>query len=152
MSNVFNTILCPVDLEGHSAAALELARELAIQNDATICLFHTSPLPMTAAEFAPLPLEPLPEWERSAREGLEKLAAEQLAGKVKYRVETATGDAIASVLEAARKFAADLIVMTTHGRKGMSHFLMGSIVEDVIRESPCPVLAVRIEPGAPKKR
>ncbi|NJN69520.1 MAG: universal stress protein [Nitrospira sp.] len=48
-----------------------------------------------------------------------------------------------SILDAARTQPADVIVMGTHGRRGLSHALFGSIAESVLRKSPCPVLTVR---------
>jgi nucleotide-binding universal stress UspA family protein len=47
------------------------------------------------------------------------------------------------ILKYAERFNADLIVMGTHGRKGIGHLLMGSVAELVLRESPLPVLVVR---------
>ncbi len=43
----------------------------------------------------------------------------------------------------ARREQMDLIVMGTHGRAGLSHVLMGSVAEKVVRKSPCPVLTIR---------
>ena len=53
------------------------------------------------------------------------------------------GNAAASIVQYANDHAADLIVMGTHGRKGIAHFLLGSVAERVIREAPCPVFTVR---------
>jgi nucleotide-binding universal stress UspA family protein len=41
---------------------------------------------------------------------------------------------------------ADIVIMATHGRKGLSHLVLGSVAERVVRESPCPVLTVRAQP------
>lgn len=54
-------------------------------------------------------------------------------------------DARDAILKAARALRADLIVIGTHGRRGLSRVLLGSVAEDVLRRAPCPVLAVRIE-------
>lgn len=56
--------------------------------------------------------------------------------------ETGSGVAAFELLKYARRFKADLIVMGTHGRRGFKHFLMGSVAEIVLRESPVPVLVV----------
>ncbi|MBS0169803.1 MAG: universal stress protein [Nitrospira sp.] len=48
-----------------------------------------------------------------------------------------------SILECARTLESDLIVMGTHGRRGISHVMRGSVAEAVLRRSPCPVLVVR---------
>ena len=59
-----------------------------------------------------------------------------------------TGDARDSIIQAAEELHADLIVMGTHGRRGVSRALLGSIAETVVRSAPCPVLTVRNEPAA----
>jgi universal stress protein A len=47
------------------------------------------------------------------------------------------------ILQAAADARIDLIVMATHGRKGLSHFFIGSVAEQVVREATCPVLTIR---------
>ena len=53
------------------------------------------------------------------------------------------GDAAESIRDAARHYGADLIVMATHGRTGLSHAISGSVTEEVIRTASCPVLVLR---------
>jgi nucleotide-binding universal stress UspA family protein len=60
--------------------------------------------------------------------------------------EAGEGQAFYEIIQVARKESADLIVMGTHGRTGIDHLLLGSIAENVVRKSPCPVLTVRL-PG-----
>lgn len=67
--------------------------------------------------------------------------------------ENFTGRIAEVILADARKWRADLIVMGTHGRRGLSHVLLGSDAETVVRSSPVPVLLVRGKPGKqPRKR
>ena len=47
------------------------------------------------------------------------------------------------ILELAREICADLIIATTHGRTGLTHLVMGSTAENIVRRAPCPVLVVR---------
>jgi hypothetical protein len=54
------------------------------------------------------------------------------------------------VLEVAKESAYDLIVMGTHGRTGMSHLLLGSIAEAVVRRAPCPVLTIHAAEPPPR--
>jgi nucleotide-binding universal stress UspA family protein len=56
---------------------------------------------------------------------------------------TRLGDPAARIIEAERELAIDLVVMPTHGRKGVAHLLLGSVAEAVVRRSTCPVLTVR---------
>ncbi|MGB9441534.1 MAG: universal stress protein [Desulfobacterales bacterium] len=53
------------------------------------------------------------------------------------------GPAAEKIIEAAKDKDADMIVMATHGRTGLSHALMGSVAEKVVRQAPCPVLTIR---------
>jgi nucleotide-binding universal stress UspA family protein len=144
MKKLFYKILCPVDFDAPSMAALDFAREMAEQNGATLWALHVAPLPMNATEISPIPLEPYPVWEQVARTRLEKVASEHLEGRgVSYKIETRSGEAAIGILSQADELNADLIVMATHGRKGMSHFFIGSVAERVIRQSTRPVLVIR---------
>jgi len=149
MKKLFDKILCAVDFDESSAVVLHFARELAEQNGATLCVLHVTPLPLNAAELAPIPMDPYPVWEKTARAELEKLAAAHLEGRgVSYKLETRSGEAADGILVQAQEMDADLIVLATHGRKGVSHFLIGSVAERVIRRAPLPVLVVRPKGGA----
>ena len=61
------------------------------------------------------------------------------------------GDPGVEVLQLAKRLRADLIVMATHGRKGLRHLVLGSVAERVVREAPCPVLTVKPKPPAAAK-
>jgi nucleotide-binding universal stress UspA family protein len=69
------------------------------------------------------------------------------AGKVGVPVESKVLPGIPSedIVRFARQLPADIIIMGTHGRSGMSHLLLGSVAEKVVRRAPCPVLTVRKE-------
>jgi nucleotide-binding universal stress UspA family protein len=54
-----------------------------------------------------------------------------------------TGDPSSQIVRTARSLRADMIVLGTHGRRGVSRFLLGSVAERVIATAPCPVLTVR---------
>ena len=60
-----------------------------------------------------------------------------------YEVDVTMGDAGTEILLVARRLRANLIVMATHGRKGVRRLILGSVAERVVREAPCPVLTVR---------
>lgn len=144
MTQLFSKILCPVDFDEPSMAALDFARVLAAQNGATLTVLHVAPLPMNATEISPIPMEPYPVWEQVARARLEKVVAGHLEGKgVPYTADTRSGEAAWGILEHARESDCDLIVMATHGRKGVSHFFIGSVAERVIRQASRPVLVFR---------
>lgn len=139
VANVFSRILCPIDTRENSFAALDLAARLAGQNGAelyllNVCQTVTVPLggPVTDRLLG----------EQSARRELEQRAADRL-GQTQYHLLVMTGDAAEIVISVQSALAADLIVMGTHGRRGVPHFLLGSVAEQVVREARCPVLTIR---------
>jgi nucleotide-binding universal stress UspA family protein len=76
-------------------------------------------------------------------------ALEKLIDKRRHRIPFGpalikTGDPRDVINEAAKELGADLIVMATHGRRGVSRMLLGSVTELVVRSAPCPVLCVRM--------
>jgi nucleotide-binding universal stress UspA family protein len=141
----FRKILCPVDFERNSLDALDVARELAQENGATLHLLHVARVPSQDMDV-PLPFAVDPRWERKARTRLERIASEQLDDKVRYQVHVVSGTPDVDVLRLANELQVDLIVMATHGRKGLRHFVLGSVAERVVREASCPVLTIRRKP------
>ena len=122
--------------------ALELACELAKQNSATVFLLTVIGAPPPAATaLPPVPLVPNPEFEAECRRRLEAIAQERLTG-VPYEISVASGSAAPEILNLTAARDIDLIVMGTHGRAGVKHFLLGSVAERVVRESPVPVLTI----------
>jgi nucleotide-binding universal stress UspA family protein len=134
---MFKRILCPIDLRKLSMAALEIAGALAEQNDATISLVHVVPSPL------PRPLEPVPDWERTVNTRLGRIAQEHFGDRARWDTVILRGDPAQAIMHAADDLDADLIVMATHGHKGINRLLLGSVAEQVVRESPIPVLTVR---------
>jgi len=138
----FSKILCPIDFEEHTLAALEIACDLAEERGATIHLLHVARIPSEDMDV-PLPFGLNPRWERSARAALQLIGRERLEGKVAYEIHVISGIADAGVVRFADQLGADLVVMATHGRKGLRHFVLGSVAEHVMREANCPVITVR---------
>lgn len=141
MQKLFTKILCPISFDENSIAAVEVARELVQDKDAAIYLLHVVPTPPVPA--TPIPMEPFPQTEHDARVKLQEVAQQHLEGKVKYEILARSGDPARVIIAAVEEVGADSIVMATHGRKGVSHFFLGSVAERVVRESPRPVLTVR---------
>ena len=124
--------------------ALELACQLAKQNSATVYLLTVIGVPPAAATAlppVPIALNPDPEFEAECLRRLEAIAREKLAG-VSHEIFVASGNAAPEILNLAAERDIDLIVMGTHGRTGVKHFLLGSVAERVVRESPVPVLTI----------
>jgi nucleotide-binding universal stress UspA family protein len=140
MTQLFRKILCPIDFSEHSLTALGMALDLAQQNDATLYLLNVAPVPAGAAGFQPVPMDSYPYLEKDSTEQLMKLARERIPGTVPYETLVISGDPALRILETAHGLGADLIVMGTHGRKLLSHLVLGSVAERVVRESSVPVL------------
>ncbi|SRR6266540_2366825 len=152
------TILVPSDFSECSDAAIRYGLELARRFDAKLHLLHVIQDPATqpwAAEGLSIPiLQAVDQWQKDAQQRLAGSVPAADAGRVTAVAKIATP--FQEILGYADEHAVDLIVMGTHGRSGMSHLLLGSIAEKVVRRAPCPVLTVRhperefvhTEPGA----
>lgn len=136
-------ILVPIDFSECSDEAMRYAGELARVFKARILLVHVlQPHAYAMTEtfnlvdhYAALKMVAEPLLEGSQK----KLSKRGVAVETDLR----TGTAHSEILEKARSAKADLIVMGSHGRTGLEHFLLGSVAEKVVRLSPCPVLTVR---------
>jgi universal stress protein A len=146
-------IVAPTDFSPRSDAALEYAVALATALKAAVHLVHVVEEPFLGGE-----------WELSVRnaqqirEQLDADARSQLAeaaGGLEAQgapvsTEIRHGSAFEGIVCEARAVGADLIVMGTHGRSGLSHLVLGSVAERVIRGAHCPVLVVRTSERAPQ--
>lgn len=148
MSRMFRRILVPVDESPASRRGLYTALALARELKARIRLLHLG----NAIPPAPRKREGLSAQELYAalRKRGEKLLAQRAALCRARGVKADTGLYVALaarpgklVLAEARKWRADLIVMGTHGRRGLRRLALGSEAEDVARSAPVPVLLVR---------
>ncbi len=142
MSYPFKKILCPVQLDDSEQIALDLASHLAKDMDATVYLLHVVPIMPIDAPNVTITVDT--QAEENARARLQAIAAERLAG-LKSEIITkiaGPGEAARSVLEAAAELDSDLIVLKTHGRSGLAHFVMGSVAEQVVRRAHCAVLTL----------
>jgi universal stress protein A len=141
MSFPFRRILSPVDFDDNSLAALEVAAQIARQNDATVLLFHVVPMVIPPAGM-PVYVDIYKDQEGTVKEKLRQIAAKRLQG-IKYELRTHVGEPAGAIIRTAKRSAADVVVMGTHGRRGFARVMLGSIAEMVLREAPCPVLCVR---------
>ena len=135
----FTHVLHPTDFSEASLAACEKAVDLARQCGAKLTVLHVYANPLMAEGFAYVP-DPRPELERM----LGDVANEELP--IAVARELRVGAPAETIVEFAREHNCDLIVMGTHGRTGLSHLLMGSVAENVVRHAPCPVMVVRPQP------
>lgn len=131
----FKRILCPIDFDRISIPALELAVSMATQNKGRVYLLYIIPkveAPRLSADI-----------KEVATDSLRTVARKWLKGKVPYKIIVRTGAPVSGLLKAEAELSADLVVMSTHGRTGRKHTLLGSVTEQVVRRSICPVLTTR---------
>jgi nucleotide-binding universal stress UspA family protein len=141
---MFRKILLPTDFLPHAEHALKIAADLARTYDAELMLLHVHEvgafeLPNGYVTNMPSELDRMYEQLNQRLAELEQRAREIGARRVHTRVVQGP------ILKEIASFASDydLIVMGSHGRKGIEHLLLGSVAESVLQRAPCPVLIVR---------
>ena len=148
---MFRRILVPIDGSTTSNRGLEEAIGLASDQKAKICLLHVvDELAVGADGMMYMPPSYIDEFIRALRAGGKKLLTRAEAKVRKHGIEVeavlleTVGRRVADlIIKQAKKWRADVIVLGTHGRRGLSRVVMGSDAELVVRETPVPVLLVR---------
>jgi nucleotide-binding universal stress UspA family protein len=137
-------ILVPVDFSANSLYALDYAVDFAKRSTAELLVVSViEPLYYALSELAvPAVGELLEEQRRQSRAQLTRLEASYARRKVKLRALLQVGTPYQAIVDAAKQFKADLIIMATRGRTGVSHLLLGSVAERVVRIAGCPVLTL----------
>lgn len=148
---MYKRILVPVDGSPASMWGLSEAVKLASQLNAGLKLVHIVDEFLMDAAGAGIAYDPRAVIEALREAGRKTLQASEayvVAQGLKPEaelIERVGGRAADSIIEAARQYKADLIVMGTHGRRGLRRLAMGSDAEQVVRSAPTPVLLVREE-------
>lgn len=141
-------ILVPTDFSPASNRALSLAKKMALNFDAEIHLLHVRVLfddPSTDSEVLNEVERILASAEQTTRETLER-AGRNGRGSIHSHIERAFA-AAPIIVEAVTKFDCDLVIMGTHGRRGLNRMLTGSVAQEVVHRSPVPVLTTRAAEG-----
>ena len=140
----FETILVPTDFGDSAELALDQAILLARAMNGKIYLLYVSPFPMAGSLDAYVPTaETMEMLQEAGRKALASSIEMRKGSGVAITPISDMGDPRSCILDTAKEKNADLIVMGTHGRHGVSRFLFGSTAEAVVRTSPIPVLTVR---------
>lgn len=141
MAEQSNVILVAIDFEKASVRALDIAKELRSKLGGDIVLAHVYQIPL----FTYPGLEPalLPTFTAELGQAVKKAITELKESSGAAVAVLREGEPASELLSIADEMKADLIVMGTHGRKGISHWLLGSVAERVVRQSKVPVLTVR---------
>lgn len=136
-------ILCPVDFFPASDAAVNYATELAGNYEANVQLLHViTPVAVGTYEYAIDMTGIMESWEERATEEMTKLAARVKEAGVEVEFEVRVGDVYEEIKEAIEKLKPDIIVMGTHGRRGVQRWFMGSTTERLLRHSPVPLITI----------
>ncbi|MDR3319583.1 MAG: universal stress protein [Desulfovibrio sp.] len=138
-------ILCAVDLSEHSKAVAEYATLLATTHKAKVIVVYTAP---SLSQYVGFHVPPntienfVGEIVTGAEKSMEDFVAEHFAG-VDSTSHVLVGYAAEEILNRARDEGVDIIVMGTHGRKGIDRILFGSVAEKVVKNAGMPVLTIR---------
>ena len=139
----FEHILVPIDFSDQSRQALQAARELCQSYNATLTLLHVHAIVSVAVldfTYVEAP-EELVRVTEAAENHLREWAKDLDLPAGTVDIKVATGDPVTEIVHCTVQH--DLIVMSTHGRSGLTRFLMGSVAERVVRGAHCSVLIVR---------
>jgi nucleotide-binding universal stress UspA family protein len=141
-----NKILFPTDFSPSGQEALRWATVLARDTGASLTIIHVEEPPMAYGGG---------EMYFPAEEGNSEELRQALVKvvptdpKVRFEHKLLSGDPATAIVEAAAEEKADLIVIGTHGRTGLTRLLMGSVAEAVVRRATCPVLTVKHPSAVP---
>jgi nucleotide-binding universal stress UspA family protein len=136
----FKNILVATDFGEAARHAGDVACELAAKFGARLTLLHVWTVPMPAyAETITLPLDRI---QHAADEAMELEAKRLRATFGELRTIVVPGVPWCAIVEAAQEHGFDLLVIGTHGRKGVPRLFLGSVAEKVVRASPVPVLTL----------
>ena len=138
-------ILVPTDFSEYADYALDYAIELAKALQACLTILYVYYLPSFAlGEVSPAVLDDtLQAMETNARQQTQKALARVLKAGLQGDSVIVEGTPFQAIIDTAQDKGTDLMVMGTHGRTGLTHALIGSVAEKVVRLAPCPVLVTR---------
>ncbi len=142
----FKNILIPCDLSENARIALPFAADLARKYNARIHILHVfdeqllSPIYFETGGTSQEYYDKLQEEFSTA---LKTFIGNTNVEGIEIEQKLISGNPFVEIVRYARKASIDLIVLSTHGRTGLMHTLMGSVAEKVSRKAPCPVLTIR---------
>ncbi|MBI1746756.1 MAG: universal stress protein [Acidobacteria bacterium] len=135
-------VLCPTDFSEYSEKALKYAADLSIRFKATLFIQHVMEDVLT---MVPDVYGSLTDFQ-SMREAYERDVIERLQLSIGPEISATTilgkGSTAAEILKTAKEKDVDLIVMGSHGRKGLGRLVIGSVAEQIVKKAQCPVLTV----------
>jgi universal stress protein A len=141
-------ILVPTDFSEHSRHALRYGIALAEKFGAELHLLHVfqdvAVYQPDAVTVGPPMVPPVEALTAAARAALNALVQDHHLEHLQVHAEVREGPPVLEIVDYALEHQVDLIVIATHGRGWLAHFLLGSVAEKVVRKAPCPVMAVHL--------
>jgi nucleotide-binding universal stress UspA family protein len=134
-------ILVPVDFSENSQKILGSAGDIAGQFGASLSVvFVVQSFDDYSGFF--VPHMPVAQFEEEMVQGAEKKMANFLEGHEGIEAKVLVGDVAEEVVRHAEETGVDMIIMGTHGYKGLEKVMFGSVAEKVVKTAPCPVLTI----------
>jgi nucleotide-binding universal stress UspA family protein len=134
-------ILVPVDFSENSQKILGSAGDIAGQFGASLSVvFVVQSFDDYSGFF--VPHMPVAQFEEEMVQGAEQKMANFLEGHEGIEAKVLVGDVAEEVVRHAEETGVDMIIMGTHGYKGLEKVMFGSVAEKVVKTAPCPVLTI----------
>jgi len=142
MLKEFRNIVCPIEFDEPSLAAVQVAKQIAQENNGKLYVMHavhpsTTVLAVGGASQSYHDV-------KVAEQQLDRISREHL-GEVDHQVLIRVGDAAAELIKAEQELSADLVVMAWHADTGVFHLLRRGVMDRLAHESYCPVLTSKRE-------
>lgn len=138
-------LLVPIDFSDPAREALQAAKEWAALYDARIDALHVIPEKLSPAFYVggiSSIYDMHPDIEEKVEARLRSFLADTDGPSVDLRPQVVVGNAVPDIITFAEDNETDLVMMSTHGRTGLDRFLLGSVVEKVVRHVPCPIVTM----------
>lgn len=140
--HAIRVVLFPTDFSACADVAFHFACSLAAHYSARLIIVHVKQPPFSVGELV-MPFTPETELEtKQVEDELRRVVPSHATFPFEHQL--LFGDAAIQIVDCAIKYAADVIVIGTHGRTGVSRALMGSVAAAVLRKASCPVLTVKL--------
>jgi nucleotide-binding universal stress UspA family protein len=145
---IFHSLLVPIDGSEPSDAACALAIKLAADQKAALTFVNVVVADKILASVMPGqgyadPAPAIDAMQAAGQDVLKSAEAKAQAAGIKARSELIEGDCVTSIVNAAGDYGADLIVIGSHGRGGLTRLVLGSVAEGVLRHCTVPVLVIK---------
>jgi nucleotide-binding universal stress UspA family protein len=148
MMSVFHSLFVPIDGSEPSDAATALALKLAADQNAAMTFVNVVEVDKVLASVLPGqgyadPAPAIDAMRAAGREMLKNAVGQAQAAGIKARSELIEGNCVPCIVDAAKSADADLIVIGSHGRGGLTRLVLGSVAEGVLRHGTVPVLIIK---------